>query len=96
MPSLIETNRWKWSAVTKRVRARDRYTCQMCGTRTGPMEVDHIVPRIVGGTDDLGNLRLVCRLCHKRRMAGADAVSGVSEVIRSDYSYGGGRKRGIG
>jgi 5-methylcytosine-specific restriction protein A len=29
-------------------------------------EVDHILPRIEGGTDDLDNLRLVCVPCHKR------------------------------
>ena len=94
MPSLIETNRWKWSKVAKLVRTRDRGTCQACGSVSGPMEVDHIVPRIVGGTDSLGNLRLLCRPCHKRRAAGVDIKASGSGVIVGNYSYGG--RRGVG
>ncbi|MCF3100952.1 HNH endonuclease [Streptomyces roseoverticillatus] len=44
--------------------ARDRFTCQQCGSRQ-QLEVDHIVPVARGGTWDLRNLRTLCRSCHR-------------------------------
>lgn len=37
------------------------------GPCEGPLDVDHIVKRSKGGTDDLSNLRLLCRRHHERR-----------------------------
>ena len=31
------------------------------------MEVDHIKPRVTGGTDDFDNLQLLCRQCNRRK-----------------------------
>jgi hypothetical protein len=49
------------------VLARDNWTCCSCG-RTAKdgitLEVDHIVPRSWGGTDDIGNLQTLCRKCN--------------------------------
>ena len=47
-------------------------TCQMCGAgpddlvagRRVRLEVDHIVPKDVGGTDDPSNLRVLCNVCN--------------------------------
>lgn len=69
MQSLVETNRWKWSKRARLVMARDAHRCQL---RLPPCtitatEVDHILPRSVGGTDDLDNLRAVCHRCHVAR-----------------------------
>lgn len=64
--SLIEWNRWEWSRTVARVKRRDRYTCQRCGSMLR-LEVDHIIPRRVGGTDDLDNLRTLCHDCHLNR-----------------------------
>jgi 5-methylcytosine-specific restriction endonuclease McrA len=78
--SLIETNRWHWSALRKRVMRRDGRRCQIGGPTCLYMasEVDHIVPRIAGGTDAMSNLRSVCKPCHKRRLV--DAIAGVPEA----------------
>lgn len=43
---------------------RDDYTCQDCGT-TNNLEVHHILPISQGGKNELSNLRLVCKDCHK-------------------------------
>jgi 5-methylcytosine-specific restriction endonuclease McrA len=49
-----------------RWQARPRGTaCQMCGATTG-LELDHVVPRSLGGTDAPPNLRTLCRSCHAR------------------------------
>lgn len=43
--------------------ARDGNKCQRCGT-TDKITVDHIVPLARGGTNDLENLQLLCKLCN--------------------------------
>lgn len=45
---------------------RDRFTCAYCG-RTPPdalLHVDHVVPRVAGGTDDMENLLTACQDCN--------------------------------
>ena len=66
--------------------ARDSRRCQirLAGCTIDATEVDHIVPRIAGGTDAMDNLRSVCKFCHKRR----DMEHVVSP--RGRFSYGGG------
>lgn len=43
--------------------------CQNCGIYLQPAEweCDHIVPLSRGGTNDLSNLRVVCKPCHKTK-----------------------------
>jgi 5-methylcytosine-specific restriction protein A len=70
---------------------RDGIRCRIGGPSCllSASEVDHIIPRIAGGTDAIGNLRSVCKPCHKRRLV--DALRGESEPIGSRagrYSYG--------
>lgn len=40
--------------------------CHYCGTADAT-HVDHIVPRVAGGTDDLGNLIAACLSCNLRK-----------------------------
>ena len=57
-----------WRKIRKQVFRRDRGLCQehfrndklKIGT-----EVDHIVPKSKGGTDELFNLQLLCSECHR-------------------------------
>lgn len=55
-----------WSAVSKRVIARDRGICQICG-RSGADTADHIIRRRDGGSDDESNLRAAHRACNSSR-----------------------------
>jgi hypothetical protein len=64
-------------AVRREVFARDGERCTFadaeghrCESRTR-LEVDHIVPRALGGSDDAPNLRVVCR-AHNRLRAEQD------------------------
>jgi HNH endonuclease len=38
--------------------------CAYCGTEEGVLEIEHVVPVVRGGTDDLTNLTLACRRCN--------------------------------
>lgn len=54
---------WEWNRVAAKVRERDAGRCVVCAGEGE--EVDHIVPLAQGGTNDLGNLRLLCHPCHQ-------------------------------
>lgn len=67
------TKRW-------RVLVRDGFTCRYCG-RMAPdvvLEVDHVVPRSVGGSDDEDNLVTACYDCNQGK--GAHNVSPVFDL----------------
>ena len=92
----IEGNRWRWSKTRRLILARDGHRCQLgiAGICLSiATEVDHIVPRAVGGSDALDNLRSVCHPCHVSR--GLETVArrpsrfsygGPSAVVRRDYT----------
>ncbi len=59
-----------WDSARSYVLLRDRYTCQLCGRRrrARELEVDHEVEIAAGGASlDYGNLRTVCRPCHREK-----------------------------
>ena len=44
--------------------------CQEClrhGRFVTGNDVDHIVPKALGGSDDMDNLQTLCRACHKQK-----------------------------
>jgi len=58
---------WKSLCTATRARVslqRGEEQCEQCGA-TGKLEVDHIICRARGGTDDLSNLQLLCHRCHR-------------------------------
>jgi len=68
--------RWKfhghyfWDSARSFVLLRDRYTCQVCGSRrrARELDVDHVVEIARGGAAlDYSNLRTVCRPCHRAK-----------------------------
>lgn len=50
---------------------RDAFTCRYCGKRSPEaiLEVDHVVPRASGGTDDPENLVTSCYECNRGKRA---------------------------
>ena len=54
--------------ITRRaVFARDRWTCQYCGTLHGTLTVDHVIPRSKGGTSSWDNIVTCCAPCNRRK-----------------------------
>jgi HNH endonuclease len=61
------------------VREQANYLCEYCHSperlSANRFTIDHVIPRSVGGSDDISNLALACRRCNERRynfVAGVD------------------------
>jgi hypothetical protein len=58
-------------AASKRVRfavlLRDNFTCRYCGAKAPDVtvQVDHVIPRVRGGTNALSNLVTACESCNQ-------------------------------
>lgn len=62
-----------WRRKREHVLQRDGFTCRVClasGVVTLADEVDHIIPRSQGGTDETTNLQAICKTCHRAKTAG--------------------------
>lgn len=57
--------------IQDQVRRRARYLCEYCHTAEQwqyvSFTVDHVIPLIQGGSDDLDNLALACFHCNRRK-----------------------------
>lgn len=63
---------WEWEKQRERVLKRDKRLCQVCLKAqrvTLATDVDHIVSRAQGGSEDDSNLQSLCRPCHKAKTA---------------------------
>ena len=73
LPSVVRL--WQYRKVPykrivltrKNIHIRDSHTCQYCGTTKGPMTVDHIIPRRLGGTDTWENMVCACAKCNNKK-----------------------------
>lgn len=52
--------------VRFQVLQRDKFTCQYCGAKAPDvrLEIDHVIPVVLGGSRDLSNLRAACEACN--------------------------------
>lgn len=63
---------YAWQKLRKQVLQRDNYLCVTCkakGRITEATDVDHIVAKAHGGTDDWDNLQSLCSPCHREKTA---------------------------
>lgn len=60
-----------WEHLRLEVLERDGYLCQIGRGRGSctidATEVDHIIPKAAGGSDELENLQAVCPTCHRAK-----------------------------
>jgi len=54
-----------WSDLSQLAMERDNHRCGNCGSEVDLL-VHHIIPLSLGGSNELGNLRTLCRSCHAR------------------------------
>jgi 5-methylcytosine-specific restriction endonuclease McrA len=73
LPSIIRLSRYiriphkKIELSRKNILRRDGYRCQYCGTTSGELTVDHIIPKSRGGADTWENLVTACISCNNRK-----------------------------
>ncbi len=73
LPSVVRL--WQYRKVPfkrimltrKNIMMRDKNQCQYCGTTKGPMTVDHITPKRMGGQDTWHNLVCACNRCNNKK-----------------------------
>ena len=64
---------WEWQKLRLQILRRDNGLCQCDRCKGGAVftkiatEVDHIIPKSKGGTDDPANLQAINKECHKRK-----------------------------
>lgn len=63
-----------WDKLREIVLIRDRYLCQCDDCKRLKLvkeatQVDHIIAKAHGGTDELSNLRAINKECHKKKTA---------------------------
>jgi hypothetical protein len=71
-------------AIPKRVRfevlRRDNYTCRYCRATDAPLTIDHVIPTVLGGTDDPSNLVACCKDCNTGKASSSPDESTVAQV----------------
>lgn len=71
-----------WRNIREGALERDGYQCVECGAEE-TLEVHHIEPTDEGGTDDLENLKTLCRTCHLEEHGSTTGPDSLGETDRS-------------
>ncbi|MEA2030831.1 MAG: HNH endonuclease [candidate division Zixibacteria bacterium] len=61
---------------------RDNNRCQYCGSLRGPMTVDHVIPKTMGGQDSWDNLVCACSKCNNKKGDRTPEQSGIKLLRR--------------
>lgn len=71
--------------VRRQVRERANYLCEYCHSSeeasAANFAIDHIMPRSLGGADDLENLALACQRCNGYRY---NFVTGIDPITQEE------------
>ena len=72
-----------WQRIRQQVLLEGEYTCAKCGrVSMFEMEVDHIKPLWMGGSNNLNNLQLLCKSpCHELKTAEEAALRGMGGLV---------------
>ena len=77
--------------LREEIKARDNYTCQMCGISTAEernllLEIDHIIPLSKGGLTSKDNLQTLCWKCNRSKGSKIIEPTKVAKLPTSDVS----------
>ncbi len=78
--------------LRRKIFERDNFTCVYCGARSyeEPLEIDHVIPRCKGGTDNENNLVTSCRRCNRlkgRRFPNHVMLEKAAEALNVTTAY---------
>ncbi|GBE55725.1 CRISPR-associated endonuclease Cas9 [archaeon BMS3Bbin15] len=57
-----------------------KHKCAYCGKNNLPLEIEHIIPKIRGGTNRVSNLTLACHRCNQKKCDKTAAEFGYPEI----------------
>jgi len=68
---------------------RDSHACRYCGAKAphAELEVDHVIPRHHGGSDDPSNLTAACKPCNRSKGAGIPNEQIIHDVRFDEACY---------
>ena len=72
--ALDKLNSRRYRVHKQRVFDRDGRICRYCGSDEEPLHIDHIIPRKLGGTHDLENLQVLCKMCNLKKSSKDEGV----------------------
>jgi hypothetical protein len=91
MPSDSESAHPKRKPIPKRVRyevlRRDNYTCRYCRATDSKLTVDHVVPHVLGGSDDPSNLVAACVDCNAGKSSSSPDASLVAQATEDSLRW---------
>ncbi len=73
LPSIVRLTRYinvprkRIILSRKNLIKRDNHQCQYCGVRSGPVTIDHVIPKVRGGEDTWENLVCACVKCNNKK-----------------------------
>jgi hypothetical protein len=76
-------------SVRYEILRRDEHACRYCGAKAPhvELEVDHVIPRHHGGSDDRWNLTAACVDCNRSKGAGIPNEHVIREVREAETYY---------
>lgn len=63
--------------------------CVYCGNEFAPLEIEHIVPKARGGSDDISNLTVACQPCNNAKRTKTASEFGHPEIERRRHCLSG-------
>lgn len=79
-------------AISRRLRyeilRRDNNTCRYCHATDAPLTIDHLVPVVLGGTDDPSNLVAACKDCNAGKSSSNPDDATVAQVSDEALRWG--------
>jgi len=54
-----------WNQIRDIILQRDDFKCVKCNKQG--LEIDHIIPVALGGTNEISNLQTLCSRCHREK-----------------------------
>jgi 5-methylcytosine-specific restriction endonuclease McrA len=67
LENMVHRPRPRVKLTRKEIFRRDEYTCQYCGTTSGVLTIDHVVPRHLNGPHSWENVVTACAYCNHKK-----------------------------
>ena len=79
----------EWYEISRRIKARDHNTCQMCGRNDVPLSVHHLQYGKDGSIFDIGAFKLIklCVICNKLIHFYRNIIVNIINLLRGFMTY---------